>query len=253
MRGMCAMSGRVITGGKFFGEDMIMSGRRMADCRALTFLDVYELEKEALDQILEEGDFPETSALIRKQVIRLAMRKKFMEILNLVKMTRGMKAVPKEVYENWKKEMASKNQVKRKVRGIDGSEMLNDAGSTKDGGGSGTKGIPNIDGGEKKSNKDDDQAEEIAQGENELDFWLKGHMTGETRTKDNENNEKFDEGAAVKNLEKRMNTLENQMSDLLTKIKDGFETMEASQEVAFRAFYNAQKKIRSSQSPTRVE
>ena len=40
--------------------------------------------------------------------------------------------------------------------------------------------------------------------------------------------------------------------DLLTKIKDGFETMEASQEVAFRAFYNAQKKIRSS-SPTRTE
>ena len=243
MRGMCAMSGRVITGGKFFGEDMIMSGRRMADCRALTFLDVYELEKEGLDQILEEGDFPETSALIRKQVIRLAMRKKFMEILNLVKMTRGMKTVPKEVYENWKKEMASKNQVKRKVRGIDGTEIEDDADSKDK--------AEEIDGEEKK---EDNEAEEIAQGENELDFWLKGHMTGETITKDNDGeNEKFDEGAAVKNLEKRMTTLENQMSDLLTKIKDGFETMEASQEVAFRAFYNAQKKIRSSQSPTRVE
>jgi hypothetical protein len=238
MRGMCAMSGRVITGGKFFGEDMIMTGRRMADCRALTFLDVYELEKEALDQILEEGDFPETSVLIRKQVIRLAMRKKFMEILNLVKMTRGMKAVPKEVYENWKKEMASKNQVKRKIRGIDGVEIDEEKDQLSE---------EKISGGKK-----DDQADEIAQGENELDFWLKGHMTGEKRAKDNEDGEKFDEGAAVKNLEKRMNTLESQMSDLLTKIKDGFETMEASQEVAFRAFYNAQKKIRS-QSPTRGE
>ena len=36
-------------------------------------------------------------------------------------------------------------------------------------------------------------------------------------------------------------------------IKDGFETMEASQEVAFRAFYKKKKKIRSSQSPTRTE
>merc|ERR1712166_612147 len=43
-----------------------------------------------------------------------------------------------------------------------------------------------------------------------------------------------------------------QEGNLLTKIKDEFETMEASQEVAFRAFYNAQKIIRSS-SPTRTE
>ena len=51
IRGMCAMLGRVITGGKFFGEDMIMAGRRYADCRALTYLDVYELEKDKLDRI----------------------------------------------------------------------------------------------------------------------------------------------------------------------------------------------------------
>ena len=57
IRGMCAMQGRVITGGKFFGEDMIMGGRRLADCRALTFLDVYELEKDSLDSILEDGKY----------------------------------------------------------------------------------------------------------------------------------------------------------------------------------------------------
>ena len=65
---MAAMSGRVITAGKFFGEDMIMGGRRTADCRALTYLDVYQLEKEALDTILEEGDFNDTKKLVRKQV-----------------------------------------------------------------------------------------------------------------------------------------------------------------------------------------
>ena len=41
------------------------------------------------------------------------------------------------------------------------------------------------------------------------------------------------------------------MSDLLTTIKDGFETMEASQEVAFRAFYNAQKRQRANGSPSK--
>ena len=102
MRGMCAMLGRVISGGKFFGEDMIMGGRRGADCRALTYLDVYQLEKEKLDTILEEGDFPQTSKLIRKQVIRLAMRKKFMEILSLVKMTRGMRKHQRKSMTNGK-------------------------------------------------------------------------------------------------------------------------------------------------------
>jgi hypothetical protein len=240
IRGMCAMQGRVITGGKFFGEDMIMGGRRLADCRSLTFLDVYELEKDKLDAILEDGDFPETTKLIRKQVIRLAMRKKFMEILSLVKMTRGMRKIPKEDYENWKKEMEAKQHVKRKIRSPDGLEIDEVLESEKKQ--------------DDKENTIGDQADEIAQGENELDFWLKGHMTGEKRERENEDeNEKFDESLAVKSLEKRMNTLEVQMSDLLIKIKDGFETMEASQEVAFRAFYNAQKKIRSSQSPTRTE
>ena len=230
IRGMCAMLGRVITGGKFFGEDMIMAGRRYADCRALTYLDVYELEKDKLDNIIEEGDFAETEKLIRKQVIRLAMRKKFMEILKLVKLTRGMNKIPKEEYESWKKEMNAKNQVRRKVRSPDGEEM--DPSDME------TKTV------QEAEDPSGTQANEIAAGENELDFWLKGHMTGETRDKQEADNDEFDEGAAVKSLEKRMNTLETQMNDMLTKIKDGFETMEASQEVAFRAFYNAQKKIR---------
>ena len=61
----------------------------------------------------------------------------------------------------------------------------------------------------------------------------------------------FDEEAAVKELDGRMTKLEGQMNDLLTTIKDGFETMEASQEVAFRAFYNAQKRQRANGSPSK--
>ena len=64
---------------------------------------------------------------------------------------------------------------------------------------------------ETKADGTGDQANDIAQGENELDFWLKGHMTGEKRARDVEEEDKFDESAAVKSLEKRMNTLENQM------------------------------------------
>jgi hypothetical protein len=147
-----------------------------------------------------------------------------MEILGLVKMTRGMRKIPKEDYEKWIEDQNKKNQVKRKIRGADGLEIEDDVEE------------------ETKADGTGDQANDIAQGENELDFWLKGHMTGEKRARGVEEEDKFDESAAVKSLEKRMNTLENQMGDLLTKIKDGFETMEASQEVAFRAFYNAQKK-----------
>jgi hypothetical protein len=146
-----------------------------------------------------------------------------------------MNKLPKEDYEIWKREMNAKNQVRRKVRAPDGTEMIGDGKVM-----------------EEKEEETDTQATEIAQGENELDFWLKGHMTGETRKREEEDKEEFDEGAAVKTLEKRMTTLEKQMNDMLTKIKDGFETMEASQEVAFRAFYNAQKKIRSN-SNSRTE
>ena len=54
---------------------------------------------------------------------------------------------------------------------------------------------------EEKEEETDTQATEIAQGENELDFWLKGHMTGETRKREEEDKEEFDEGASpVNNL-----------------------------------------------------
>ena len=129
--------------------------------------------------------------------------------------------------------MTAKNQVKRKMLVAELPESQHDAEGKFGTGGDSKKIDPNA----------------VAESENELDFWLKGHMTGEKRERDSEEN-RFDEKTAVKNLEKRMNALETQMGDLLTRIKDGFETMEASQEVAFRAFYNAQKRIRS--SPTKM-
>ena len=87
--------------------------------------------------------------------------------------------------------------------------------------------------------------------EEELQFWVKGQ--GQIRERGNTaeegNGNVFDEENAVKELDMRMTKLETQMSDLLATIKDGFETMEASQEVAFRAFYNAQKRQRQMNSP----
>ena len=94
---------------------------------------------------------------------------------------------------------------------------------------------------------EDSRKEEM---EEELEFWTKGQGQIRERVQTADENA-FDEEAAVKELDGRMTKLEGQMSDLLTTIKDGFETMEASQEVAFRAFYNAQKRQRANGSPSK--
>merc|ERR1711916_292974 len=101
-----------------------------------------------------------------------------MEILSLVKMTRGMRKTPKEEYDKWKDEMTQKNTMKRKLLVADRPQEINQH-ETKDEN-------------SKKINPD-----EVAQSENELDFWLKGHMTGEKREREGDD-EKFDEKTAVK-------------------------------------------------------
>lgn len=224
IRGMAAMNGKVITAGKFFGEDMVMEdNRRLYDARALTFLDVYQLSQDDLNEILENGDFPETQPLIRRQQIRLALRQKFYEILSLVKMTKGLNKTTKEEYEQWKEDMAAKQQNKQRLRVS--SDDVADL-ETK-------LPVPAA-----------VQDETSVKAEQELNFWLHGHVTGETRQGEAENEEDFSTASAVDSLENRMNKLEGQMSELLRNVKDGFQTMEASQEVAFRTFYQAERRMR---------
>ena len=68
---------------------------------------------------------------------------------------------------------------------------------------------------------EDSRKEEM---EEELEFWTKGQGQIRERAQTADENA-FDEEAAVKELDGRMTKLEGQMSDLLTTIKDGFETM----------------------------
>ena len=63
--------------------------------------------------------------------------------------------------------------------------------------------------------------------EEELEFWTKGQGQVRERAQTAVENE-FDEEGAVKELENRMTKLEVQMSDLLSTIKDGFETIVAT-------------------------
>ena len=235
-RGMAACAGRVLSSGRFFGEDMIAGSeeepcRRTNDVRSLTFLDVYEFEREKMCEILENGDFEATAKKIRRQVIKIALKSKFLEILNLVKITRGLSKRPsKEEYEQWKIDITAKREVKRRAR----PDSRNSARPiTPD---------------ESERIAQEKEIEEKAKMDEELQFWVKGQ--GQIRERANtaaQDEQTFDEEAAVKELDGRMTKLEGQMGDLLATIKDGFETMEASQEVAFRAFYNAQKRQRAVQ------
>lgn len=56
--------------------------------RVLTYLDVYALSKEALEQILEEGDFPSTYKTIRRAAIRLALTRELCRISDQVRLAK---------------------------------------------------------------------------------------------------------------------------------------------------------------------
>jgi len=238
-KGLASNLGRVLSSGHFFGEDMIAGSdenpsRRASDVRSLTFLDVYEFSRENLYEILENGDFDETEKLIRRQVISIALKRKFMEILSLVKITRGLSKRPsKEEYEQWKIDITAKREIKRRSRPESRNSLLRPKTPEE-------KAII-------AKQKEDNEKEQM---EEELEFWTKGQGQIRERAQTADENA-FDEEAAVRELDNRMTKLEGQMSDLLSTIKDGFETMEASQEVAFRAFYNAQKRQRANGSPNK--
>jgi len=237
-KGLASNLGRVMSSGTFFGEDMIAGSdenpsRRTSDVRSLTFLDVYEFKRENLYEILENGDFDETEKLIRRQVISIALKRKFMEILSLVKVTRGLSKRPsKEEYEQWKIDITAKREIKRRSRPESRNSIRPKTPEEQ---------------AMIAKKAEDSRKEEM---EEELEFWTKGQGQIRERVQTADENA-FDEEAAVKELDGRMTKLEGQMSDLLTTIKDGFETMEASQEVAFRAFYNAQKRQRANGSPSK--
>ena len=115
-RGLVGKEGRVLSAGQFFGEDFILtSARRHYQATVLTYLDVYALEQEKMQEVLDDGDFPATTKLIRRATLRMALRKKFLEVAAAVKEKRGLAQGPSEVkkseLEAWKSEMRKKAMI----------------------------------------------------------------------------------------------------------------------------------------------
>ena len=80
-KGIAARSGgRIFTSGRYFGEEMVCShARRDYEVKALTVLDLLCFTKQALDDILENGEYPLTRLRVRKAVIRMAFLNKFVK------------------------------------------------------------------------------------------------------------------------------------------------------------------------------
>ena len=78
-KGVVAKQGRVLRGGAYFGEDMILKNyKRPYSVRTLTYVDCFRLDKEKLLDIIRHDEFPATRIAIRRATIALAFRVKFM-------------------------------------------------------------------------------------------------------------------------------------------------------------------------------
>ncbi len=86
-RGLAIVRSRVVGTGLFFGDTWILTNGRCTDSvRSITYLYVMTLSKAALNRTLESGNFEATRRLIRKAVIRLAIRREFLKCAALAKL-----------------------------------------------------------------------------------------------------------------------------------------------------------------------
>jgi potassium voltage-gated channel Eag-related subfamily H protein 7 len=88
--GVCAAKGVIFTKGKVFGDDMVTSvtkpelvSSRGYQARALTFSDVYDLPKEALEELLNAN--PMVKEMVRKLAIKYIFRESVLGYNNAVK------------------------------------------------------------------------------------------------------------------------------------------------------------------------
>merc|ERR1711871_13706 len=229
VKGVAALQGRVLGTGKYCGQEVILKDSvRPADCRALTFVDVYSLSRDGLYDIVDCGSFPQTQKLVRMAAIRLALKNKFFEILTLFRMKRGLKKTPPEELAAWKEEMKMKKYVKQDKMNRSGIRVKSSE--------------------EREAEK---KAREEAQQHAEEEAALAKYLGGASAAavEDEDDNAGGDEGSGGSNgsgqvnaaLQKRIVKMERSLDSLTKIVREGFETMEAAQEVAYRAFYNSQK------------
>ena len=85
-RGLIARLGRILGGGKFVGEDIILdSSRRHYSAVSVTYVDCYILSKGSLRKILDTGKFPILKKQIRKAAIKLAFMREVIKYAALYK------------------------------------------------------------------------------------------------------------------------------------------------------------------------
>ena len=85
-RGLIARLGRILGGGRFIGEDIILnSSRRHYSAVSVTYVDCYMLSKKSLKNILGTGKFPTLKKQIRKAAIKLAFMRELIKYAALYK------------------------------------------------------------------------------------------------------------------------------------------------------------------------
>ena len=84
-KGLVARMNAVLSTGRHFGEDVVLhNALRLYTVRALTFLSVYVLKREDLEDVLFSPDFMYQKKVVRRATIKLAMRNTFINFHNIV-------------------------------------------------------------------------------------------------------------------------------------------------------------------------
>jgi len=84
-KGLVARMNAVLSTGRHFGEDVVLhNALRLYTVRALTFLSVYCLKREDLEDVLNSPDFMFQKKIVRRATIKLAMRNTFINFHNIV-------------------------------------------------------------------------------------------------------------------------------------------------------------------------
>jgi hypothetical protein len=83
-RGVVAKQGSIISGGKYFGEDIILqAGRRTYTVRALTFTDLFILRKDDLFKILDSANYFGIADQIRRAALCESFKGTFIRLAHL--------------------------------------------------------------------------------------------------------------------------------------------------------------------------
>jgi CRP-like cAMP-binding protein len=213
-QGLAAQAGNVLSEGKFFGEDFVLhNSRRAFGVRALTFLATYKLEYNALQTILQKGKMHETKRLIRKQAILLAMKAKFMQILTMVRLKPGYKEMTKREVVEWKEIATAHNVIRKYSRRQSSADRLK----------------------RKSEIKMEHELSQQEQSAAELEFWLKGHVTGDFGRPENQHLT-FDLKKNIRKVARRANRFEKNLNRAKAMAKHGFERIELHLEAQYKTF-----------------